>query len=114
MHHLFGLAVHHAVRARFCIERGRVWQAEHWIGEIREHMLALACRHRLDWSHSRGIDDLPAEVLDSFSDALVRSVERENLLRALHGAVTGLLRESTEVRDVAVKVVAQPRELAAT
>src|SRR5215470_1019055 len=25
--HLFGLAVHHAVRARFCVERGRLWQA---------------------------------------------------------------------------------------
>src|SRR5207247_7380815 len=24
---LFGYAVHHAVRARFCIERGRFWQA---------------------------------------------------------------------------------------
>ena len=25
---LFGYAVHHALRARFCIERGRFWQAE--------------------------------------------------------------------------------------
>src|SRR5689334_24755217 len=28
---LFGYAVHHALRARFCIERGRVWQAEYWL-----------------------------------------------------------------------------------
>src|SRR3954452_7155904 len=28
---LFGYAVHHALRARFCIERGRPWQAEYWI-----------------------------------------------------------------------------------
>ena len=26
---LFGYAVHHALRARFCIERGRYWQAEY-------------------------------------------------------------------------------------
>src|SRR5688572_16809644 len=32
---LFGLGVHHAVRARFCIERGRVWQAEYWIRGVR-------------------------------------------------------------------------------
>ena len=25
---LFGYPVHHALRARFCIERGRYWQAE--------------------------------------------------------------------------------------
>ena len=31
-HEPFGYAVHHALRARFCIERGRTWQAEYWIG----------------------------------------------------------------------------------
>jgi len=104
-HQLFGLGVHHALRARFCIERGRYWQAEHWIGGIREHALSLACLSRgLDPSHGRGFDDLPAEVLEAFDDALVGSVERVELVRALEGAVAGLLRESTEVRDVAAKV----------
>jgi hypothetical protein len=111
--HRFGLAVHHAVRARFCIERGRYWQAEHWIGGIREYALSLACLSRgLEPSHGRGFDELPAEVLDAFGDALVRSAERDDLLRALRGAVAGLLRESTEVRELAVKVEAQLRELA--
>lgn len=32
---LFGYAVHHALRARFCIERGRYWQAEYWISGAR-------------------------------------------------------------------------------
>jgi len=27
LEHLFGLAVHHLLRARFCVERGRFWQA---------------------------------------------------------------------------------------
>src|SRR5437588_7329326 len=27
---LFGYAVHHALRARFSVERGRYWQAEYW------------------------------------------------------------------------------------
>jgi hypothetical protein len=111
---LFGYAVHHALRARFCIERGRWWQAEHWISGVRDHALALACRRRgLDDSHGRGFDDLPAEVLDAFSGTIVRSVEREELLRALAASVGGLLRESAEARDVASKVEPQLRELTA-
>jgi hypothetical protein len=109
---LFGLAVHHAVRARVCIERGRWWQAEYWISGVRDQALGLACRRRgLDGRHGRGFDQLPAEALDDLSDALVRSLDREELLRALSSAVAGLLRESTEVRAAAAKVEAQLREL---
>src|SRR4051794_28045621 len=42
--HMTGLAVHHAVRARISLERGRVWQAEYWIAQLRDEALALACR----------------------------------------------------------------------
>lgn len=111
-HELFGYAVHHARAAHVCIERGRYWQAEYWISALRDYALSLACRRRdLPARYGRGFDDLPAEVLDAFSDALVRSLEREELLRALAGAVAGLLRESAEVRDVAAKVELQLREL---
>jgi len=112
---LFGLGVHHAVRARFCIERGRWWQAEYWLSGVRDQALALACRRRgLDTSHGRGFDDLPAEVLEPFGAALVRSVERGELLRALDAAVAALLRESAEVGDLAVKVGAQLDTLRST
>src|SRR5262245_2345057 len=43
---LFGYAVHHALRARFCIERGRFWQAEYWVSATRDYALSLACRRR--------------------------------------------------------------------
>lgn len=110
---LFGYAVHHALRARFCIERGRCWQAEYWISALRDHALALACRRRgLEGHYGRDFDRLPGEVTDSFDDALVRSLERDELLRALRRAITGLLRESAEVRDMARKVEGQLRELA--
>lgn len=113
-HHLFGLGVHHAVRARVCIERGRHWQAEHWIAGIREHVLSLAClRHGLNPSHGRGFDDLPADELGLLDEALVRLVEREELLRALGAAVAGLLRESAEVHEVGVRVEGQLRSLTA-
>lgn len=110
--HLFGLGVHHAVRARVCIERGRHWQAEHWITGIREYVLSLAClRHGLNASHGRGFDDLPADELRLLDEALVRLVEREELLRALGAAVAGLLRESAEVHEAGVRMEGQLRSL---
>jgi hypothetical protein len=47
---LIGLAWHHALHARVCVERRRWWQAEHWIGAVRAQVIALACLrlgHRL-------------------------------------------------------------------
>ncbi|MGH7742744.1 MAG: hypothetical protein ACRENS_12075 [Candidatus Eiseniibacteriota bacterium] len=91
-HHLFGLAVHHAVRARICIERGRLWQAEHWISGVREQALAIACLEQgFESAYARGADRLPVKTLARFAGALVRSIEREELLRALGCAVEVLL-----------------------
>src|SRR6185312_13937050 len=74
---LFGYAVHHALRARFCIERGRVWQAEYWLSGARDYALHLACLRRgLPADHGRGYDALPAEVRAAFRSALVTSLER--------------------------------------
>lgn len=116
-HELFGYAVHHALRARFCIERGRVWQAEYWISGVRDYALHLACLRRdLPARNGRGFDDLPADVRDAFKDALVRSLERDELLRALGVALAGLLRESTQeaqIRELAAKVAPQLRDLTA-
>jgi hypothetical protein len=107
--------VHHALRARFCIERGRLWQAEYWISGVREYALSLACRRRdLPVHEGRGFDDLPAGVREAFVDALVRSLERDELLRALKSAITGLLSEADEVEELAEKVGPQLRALAAT
>jgi len=109
---LFGYAVHHALRARFCIERGRFWQAEYWISGVRDAALTLAC-HRLglETAHARGFDRLPADVLDGTRAALVASLERDELLRALAAAVTALRRESGEAPGLAAKVEPQLREL---
>jgi len=110
--HLFGLGVHHAVRARFCVERSRFWQAQHWIGELREIGLTLACRRRgLPMAQGRGYDDLPAEVATPFQETLVRSLDRAELLRALRAAIDGLLREADEARELASKVEGQLRDL---
>lgn len=111
-HELFGYAVHHALRARFCIERGRVWQAEYWLSGVRDSALHLACLRRdLPANNGRGFDDLPADVLDAFRDALARSLDPDELLRALGAAIAGLLRESAPVREMATNVEPQLREL---
>lgn len=111
-HELFGYAIHHALRARFCIERGRVWQAEYWISGVRDYALSLACLRRdLPARNGTGFDDLPTDVRDAFKDALARSLERDELLRALAAAIAGLLRETAQVREMAAKVEPQLREL---
>jgi hypothetical protein len=97
---VFGLGVHHAVRARLCIERQRFWQAEYWIHSLRDHVLELACLHRdLDGAHGRGFDQLPADVHGAAGDALVRSIDREELLRALGAALRALICEGRPEAD---------------
>jgi hypothetical protein len=106
---LFGYAVHHALRARFSIERGRVWLAEYWTTSVRNYALSLACvEHGLPALYGRGSDELPADVLARFDGALVRSLERAELLRALRVAIDGLLHVAGRRGDA---VAPQLREL---
>jgi hypothetical protein len=91
---LIGYAAHHAARARFCIERGRFWQAEYWISGARDYTLSLACLQRnLSPHYGRGFDQLPAEIQARAKDALVRSLDRGELLRALACVVNELLNQ---------------------
>ena len=109
---LFGWAVHHALRARFCVERGRFWEAEYWVSSLRDYALSLACRRRgLATTYGRGFDDLPADVRDKFMPALAASLEREELLRALRTGIDALLGEASEAQELAAKVEPQLREL---
>ncbi len=105
---LFGYAVHHLLRARFCIERGRYWHAEYWISAARDYGLSLACRRLgLPAPFGRGFDDLPSAVTDSFKGGLIGSLEPRELLRALCHVIQGLLKESDEVRSLAAQVEPQ-------
>jgi hypothetical protein len=111
----FGYAVHHALHARMCIERGRYWQAEYWISAVRDHALALACRSRgLDGSYGREFDRLPADVTGPAKEAMVRSLNPGELRRALREAVTALLRDPGEVGDMAMRVEGLLREAIST
>jgi hypothetical protein len=111
-HELFGYAVHHALRARFCIERGRYWQAEYWISSTRDYALSLACQRRgLPTAHGRGFDNLPANIYAIYKSSLMTSLERDELLRALRCVIDGLLHEVDGIEELATKVEPQLRTL---
>jgi hypothetical protein len=103
--HLFGLAVHHALRARFSIERRRYWQAEYWIAQLRDHAAQLAClRLDLPAGYARGVDDLPAEVREPLAEALAGSLDPDELRGALAAGIAALRRESAAAGEVATRV----------
>ncbi|HEY3264494.1 MAG TPA: nucleotidyltransferase domain-containing protein [Actinomycetota bacterium] len=105
---VFGWGVIYAVYARTCIERGRVWQAEHYVGAVRDHALSLAClRQGLPAVQARGYDDLSAETLTRFQDAHTGTVEPGALRSALAGSVLALLREGSEARLLHADVIAE-------
>ena len=92
---LFGYGVHHAVRARICIERQRYWHAEDWISALRDYALTMACvRLGLPAHFGRGFDGLPDAIRAAAASALVRSIERQDLLNALQCATNLLVSES--------------------
>ncbi|MEV0613303.1 aminoglycoside 6-adenylyltransferase [Nonomuraea sp. NPDC050404] len=91
---LIGLAWHHALHTRICIERDRRWQAEHWIGALRTHIVTLAClRLGLPTAHAKGAHLLPEELTTPLEPTLVRSLDGTELRRALGATVTVLLDE---------------------
>jgi hypothetical protein len=95
-----GWAVLWARHARICIERHHLWQAEYAITNLRHHVMTLACL-RLDlpaW-YGKGFDRLPAGVRDAFDAALVRSLERDELIRAMKAALVALVKECEAAHD---------------
>jgi hypothetical protein len=105
---LFGWGVIYALHARACIERGRLWQAEHYVGTVRDHALSLAClRQGLPAVQARGYDDLPTGTLARFEAAHVGAVEPGALRAALAACVVALLRAGAEARLPHADTVAQ-------
>jgi hypothetical protein len=96
---IFGWGVIYALHARACIERGRTWQAEHYVGAVRDHALSLACLlHGRPAAQARGYDDLPAEVLVAFERTHVLSSDDASLRTALAASVEALLNGAVQAR----------------
>jgi hypothetical protein len=107
-HDLFGWGVIYALHARACIERRRVWQAEHYVGAVRDHALSLACLLQgVPAVQARGYDDLSADTLARFEHAHVSAVQPGPLRAALGASVIALMREGAEARLPHADVVAQ-------
>jgi hypothetical protein len=105
---LFGWGVIYGLHARACIERGRFWAAEHYVGEVRNHALSLAClRRELPAVQARGHDDLPADALAAFARTHVGSLEPEPLRCALAAAIRALLNEAVDAGVPGTDAVAQ-------
>jgi len=105
---LFGWGVIYALHARACVERGRFWQVEHYVGAVRDHALSLAClRQGLPAVQARGYDDLSAETLARFGAAHVAALEPGALRAALTASVLALMREGAEARLPHAEAVGQ-------
>jgi hypothetical protein len=89
-----GMAWLALLHTRVRIERGLFWQAEYWLSMLRDKTLELACaRLELPTANARGFDALPAEVAAPLEDALARSLEPDELRRALRVATGAFLAE---------------------
>lgn len=98
----------YGLHARTCIDRGRLWQAEHYTGAVRDHALSLAClRRELPAVQARGYDDLPAEALAEFGGMHVGTLEPQQLHSALSAGIRALLREAKEANLPAADAVAE-------
>lgn len=102
---LFGLIVHHLLRARVCIERDRLWQAAYWINEARNYSLTIACLNNgLNTAYGRGFDDLPPDMFDLFRDSFMKELNREELMRSLRIIVSALPEVSEETNKLSERI----------
>ena len=105
---IFGWGVIYALHSRACIERGRVWQAEHYVGAVRDHALTLAClREGVPAVQARGYDDLSPETRARFENAHVGSLEPDALRASLSAATQTLIQEANEARIPEADIIAQ-------
>ena len=102
-----GEAVHHALRARIAVERGRPWQAAFWIQTVQQLAISLACAKRgLAPHHGRGVDELPADVLARLAQVDMASQARDEQLRALRAAMDVLVAEAGDASPLLDRVAA--------
>jgi hypothetical protein len=105
---IFGWGVVYALHARACIERGRAWQAEHYVAAVRDHALSLAClREGRTAVQARGYDDLTAETLARSVGTHVGGLEPSALRAALAASVLSLVAEGSEASLPNAGIVAE-------
>jgi len=98
---LIGLAWLHAVHARACIARGKLWQAEYMVSGLRDHVLSLAClRHGLPAAGPKPRDRPSTRGGDGAASGRARSaLGCGGVARALRVGVEALLTEARRVNE---------------
>jgi predicted nucleotidyltransferase len=92
-----GLGWLYLLHARVAIERDRVWQATNAIDGLRDQTVALACVRFGEWpDHARGAHLVPRDVTAPLEATLVRSLDPDELRRALRAATEAFLAEVRE------------------
>jgi predicted nucleotidyltransferase len=79
-----GLAWHDVLHAAVAIRRGRAWRAHYYIGLLRWRTLSLA---GAEMSEHKGVDDVRPQLLEALQDALPRSLDPAELMRATRAVV---------------------------
>jgi hypothetical protein len=109
---LIGWGWIYVLNSRAAIERGKPWQAAHYIACVRDHGLALASARRgLPAAYARGVDRLGSEVTTGWEATLVKSLEPSELHRALAVAAREFLREVGEARPELAARLREPLSL---
>lgn len=105
---MFGWGVIYAMHAYRCVQRGSVWQAEHYVGAVRDHALSLAClRQGVTVGNGRGYDQLSAGTLARFEGTHVGALGRSDLHEALAVCVSALIREGEDADIPDIGVIAE-------
>lgn len=106
---IIGLAWLHALHARSCILRGKVWQAEYMVSAVRDYTFVLACmRLGLPEAHGRGMDLLPGSFTQPLIASLVRSLDAKELWRAFDAVLQSLTSEINQLDPAfGVRVLAE-------
>ena len=110
---LLGWAVVFAIHLRACVERGRLWQADYDLNELRERAMGLACLGRgLRAGYGRDFDELPAELLARFAEVRASALTVAELCRAAAIGIDLLLAEATGLDDRAEAMTTDLRGVA--
>ncbi|MDQ3767073.1 MAG: nucleotidyltransferase domain-containing protein [Actinomycetota bacterium] len=110
-----GWALLYARHARVNIERDRLWEAEYYATGFRNYAMSLACAYRdLPSLYGKGLENLSRDVLDLFEPALVRSLDRDELSRALEVGISALLKDLRRNGSLDPKLELRINELVAT
>jgi predicted nucleotidyltransferase len=79
---LDGLVWHHVLHARTALRRGQLWRAEYMLHELRDVLVERASGR----AQYRAVDRLSPPFLARLEQAVPRSLEHDELLRAVRAA----------------------------